>query len=118
MICRICGEDINEKRQDNVSPIGGYPVCEDCRDDICCESCYSSADLYYCEDDDKIYCRDCVVELAEKRGIINSAKVFYTDDWHRICDDTDYEPIIEYLKEHYDMGLREVQRNDRKRKID
>ena len=28
--CAICGEDINLKGEDNVSPIPGCPVCESC----------------------------------------------------------------------------------------
>lgn len=110
MICRICGEDINEKGQCNISPISGYPVCEDCRDYISCECCCDSYNLYYCEEDDELLCIECVVALAEKRGIIHSTKTFYTNDWERICDDIDYSPVIEYLKEHPDMGLQEVQK--------
>lgn len=30
IICDKCGEDINEKNQDNVSIIPGVLVCEDC----------------------------------------------------------------------------------------
>ena len=30
MICVFCGRDINAIGQDNVSPVSGYPFCEDC----------------------------------------------------------------------------------------
>ena len=34
MICEECGRDINEIGQDNCSPLCGYPVCEDCANDM------------------------------------------------------------------------------------
>lgn len=34
MICIVCEEDINDKGQDNVSPISGKPICEDCYEDM------------------------------------------------------------------------------------
>ena len=34
MICVICGRDINAIFQDNMSPIFGCPVCEDCANDM------------------------------------------------------------------------------------
>ena len=30
MLCLVCFEDIDKKYQDNISPISGFPVCEDC----------------------------------------------------------------------------------------
>ncbi len=33
MNCVSCGRDIDQIGQDNVSPIVGYPVCEDCKKD-------------------------------------------------------------------------------------
>lgn len=30
LICVGCGEDINAKGQDNMSPTPGRPFCEDC----------------------------------------------------------------------------------------
>ena len=36
MICAICKENINHKGQDNISPLSGFPVCEDCGDKISC----------------------------------------------------------------------------------
>lgn len=34
MTCVKCGRDINEICQDNMSPIWGFPVCEDCADEM------------------------------------------------------------------------------------
>lgn len=34
MICERCGRDINAIGQDNVSPIYGCPICEDCADEM------------------------------------------------------------------------------------
>lgn len=34
MYCIICDEDINKKGQDNVSPIFGKPICNDCMNDL------------------------------------------------------------------------------------
>ena len=34
MYCVECGEDIDEKGQDNMSPIYGKPLCEDCYEDM------------------------------------------------------------------------------------
>ena len=34
LICSICGEDIDEKGQDNVSLMVGCPICEDCSQDV------------------------------------------------------------------------------------
>lgn len=109
MICRLCGEDINEKGQDNISPISGYPVCEDCKDDImcaeCCEGNYGY-NLYYCEEFDKLLCRDCLIELAEKDNYIHSSKMYYDEEWHEICSDCDKEPVLEHLKER--LGIQVV----------
>ena len=30
MFCAICGRNINQLGQDNVSPVPGYPACEEC----------------------------------------------------------------------------------------
>ena len=34
MKCYNCKEDINEKGQDNVSPFSGFPICEDCSNEM------------------------------------------------------------------------------------
>ena len=104
MICKICGEDINEKGQDNISTISGYPICEDCKDDIMCAECYDSfTDLYYIEEWDKILCRHCLIEEAEKRGEIHSVTHYYTLEYHEICSDADLDPVIDHLKELFDI---------------
>lgn len=106
MICRICGEDINEKGQDNISPISSYPVCEDCKDDImcaeCCEGNYGG-NLFYVEEYDKILCRDCLIKQAEYDGVVKVAKMYYTEEWNEICSDSDKEPILDYIKERLDI---------------
>ncbi len=103
MICKICGDDINEKGQDNISPISNYPVCEDCKDDImcaeCCEGNYG-ANLYYVEEYDKILCKDCLIKKAEEDSYIHCAKIYYDIDWNEICSDCDTEPIIKHLKDN------------------
>jgi hypothetical protein len=104
MICRICGEDINEKGQVNVSPISGYPVCEDCKDDISCERCCSSCDaLYYVEEWGDLLCEACLVEAAKKRELIFSATHYYTKEGEEIGADCDLEPVIDHLKEFLDI---------------
>lgn len=106
MICRVCGEDINEKGQANVSQISGYPVCEDCKDDIVCEDCCEGNwgdNLYYVEEYDKVLCRDCLVAEAEKHEHIHSATHYYTQEYREICSDDDLEPVIEHLKEFLDI---------------
>lgn len=30
MICKICGIEMNGAGLDNLSPVSGYPVCEEC----------------------------------------------------------------------------------------
>ena len=111
MICRICGKDINEKGQDNVSPISDYPVCEDCKDDIMCDECCEGnygGNLYYVEECDRILCRDCLVIWADEKDYIHSAKTYYDRDWNKkIGTDDDYSPIIEHIKEIID--IQEVQ---------
>lgn len=102
MICRICGEDINEKGQDNISPISGYPVCEDCKDDIMCNECCEGdygGNLYYVEEWDKILCRDCIVKEAESQELIHTVTHYYTQEYSEICSDADLEPVIDHLKE-------------------
>ena len=106
MICRVCNEDINEKCQDNVSTISGYPICEDCKDEVCCEDCYETYNLYYLEQVDKVLCKSCLIETAEKMGYINSAKKYFTDEWREICNDNDLEPVVDFLKDNY--GLQEM----------
>ena len=106
MICRICGEDINEKGQDNISPISGYPICEDCKDDIMCVECYEGNygnNLYYIEKWDEILCKDCLIKKAEQREQIYSVTHYYTTDYNEICSDADLEPVIDYLKEYLDI---------------
>lgn len=106
MICRICNEDIKEKGQDNISTISGYPVCEDCKDEICCGHCATMENIYYSEEFDEVLCKECLIEEAEKNDYIHSSKVYYTDDWQKICDDTDLQPVIEFLEET--MNIQEV----------
>lgn len=105
MICRICGEDIDERGLDNVSPFAGYPICEDCIGDIFCENCgslrSSITKLMYVEELNKILCKECLAKAAEKQGYINSAIVFYDHDYKEIGNDDDYTPVIEYLKDIY-----------------
>ena len=103
MICGICGEDINEKGQDNISPTSGYPVCEDCKDDIMCDECCEGYGLYYIEKWDKILCRKCIVEEAERMELIHSVTHYYTQEYHEICSDADFEPVIDHLKEILDI---------------
>lgn len=104
MICKICGEDINEKGQDNISPISGYPVCEDCKDDIMCEECCTIFGLFYVEDWDKVLCRDCIVKEAESAELIYTVTHYYTQEYHEICSDADIDPVIEHLKEILDIS--------------
>ena len=110
MICSICGDDINEKGQDNISPISGYPICEDCKDEImcaeCCEGNYGY-NLFYVAEYDKILCRDCLVTMAEKSGYIHSSKMYYDEDWNEICSDADTDPIVDYLTD-YGLGIQNV----------
>lgn len=101
MICSICYEDINEKGQDNVSTISDYPICEDCINDVECDRCCDSDNLYYVEGCNKILCRDCLIEYAEEQSYINSAKIYFNEDWQKIGDDNDFSPIIDYLTENY-----------------
>ena len=105
MYCKLCNEDINEKGQDNISPISGYPICEDCKDDImcaeCCEGNYGGH-LYYVAEFDKILCQHCLIKEAEKENYIHSVTHYYTEDYTEICSDSDTEPVIEHLK---DIGL-------------
>lgn len=103
MICRICGEDINEKGQDNISPICDYPICEDCKDDIMCAECCECVGLFYVEEYDKILCRDCLVREAEEHEHIHSVTHYYTQEYHEICSDADLEPVIDHLKEFLDI---------------
>ena len=60
MYCRICGENINRKNQDNVSPVSGYPVCQNCVQDLCCEECGSTKDLRYDEEYGLVLCCECL----------------------------------------------------------
>ena len=60
MECCICGQNINAKHQDGVSPISGYPVCEDCVQDLCCQDCGSTENLHYVEDYDLVLCASCI----------------------------------------------------------
>ena len=106
MICRICREDINEKGQDNISPISGYPVCEDCKEEIMCEECCEGnlgSNLFYIEEWDTILCRDCLVAKAAEEEIIHSITHYYTQEYHKICSDADLEPAIDHLKEVLDI---------------
>lgn len=105
MNCRICNENINEKGQDNISPFCNYPVCEDCRDEIQCENCseYCTDHLIYVEEWDKVLCRECLVEEAEKKGVIHTIKTYYNSNYDEICNDNDLEPVIDYIKEYLGM---------------
>ena len=105
MICRICGINMDEYGLDNVSPICGYPVCSHCGvEAISCNECWEGSDeLVYVEDNDKVMCKKCLIEWAEKQGIIHSAKRFFSADWEEIGTDDDYEPIIECIKSWIDV---------------
>lgn len=50
MKCAICGCDINAKGQDNVSPVCGCPVCEDCAEDMTPKDWQKIKELYESED--------------------------------------------------------------------
>lgn len=109
MHCRICGEDINEKEQDNVSPFIGYPVCEDCKDDIMCDECCDTSNLLYIEEWNKVLCRDCVVREAESRELIHSVTHYYTQEYSEICSDADLAPVVEHLKDF--LNVQEMNNN-------
>ena len=68
MNCCICGRNINDIGQDNVSLISGYPVCEDCVPDLCCQDCGSTENLRYDERWDLVLCCECIqkAEMEEK----------------------------------------------------
>ena len=68
MNCCICGENIDRKGQDNVSPISGYPVCEDCVQDLCCEDCGSTEKLHYHDRYGLVLCDECIkkAEIEEE----------------------------------------------------
>lgn len=103
MICKKCYEDIEEKGQDNVSPICGYPVCEDCKDEIWCENCCETGTLYYDEENGKLLCAHCLAKKAEKSGLIFSVKTFYTSEGTHLGTDEDFEPVAKYLSEVLDL---------------
>ena len=106
MICRICKEDIDEKEQKNISKIDGYPVCEDCKDDIMCEECCEGnwgGNLYYVEEWEMLLCRDCLIAEAVKREQIHTVTHYYTQEYSEICNDADLELVIDHLKEFLDI---------------
>ena len=106
MICRICKESIEEKGQENISPIIGYPVCEDCKEDIMCDECCEGnygGNLYYVEEYGRLLCRDCLVKEAECHEHIHSVTHYYTQEYHEICSDADLELVIDHLKEFLDI---------------
>ena len=103
MICKKCYEDIEEKGQDNISPISGYPICEDCKDDIVCDNCYDSEGIYYVDEFEKILCKHCLVRKADKTGWVNSYTVYCDQDWNTIATDADPFPVIDYLEKRLDM---------------
>ena len=111
MICRICGEDINEKGQDNVSVISGYPVCEDCIGDLECNECYASTifnTLYYVEELDKILCEECILKYAEEKGYIHSRTIYYTSEYREVGYDDQIQGVIEYLKDNDYVQMQDV----------
>lgn len=112
MICRICGEDINEKGQDNVSAISGYPVCEDCKDDIECDDCFASSrfeEIYYIEEIDKFQCAECIVKYAEEKGYIHSRTVYYSSEYEEeLGCNHDIEGVLEYLKDNEVIEMQNV----------
>lgn len=112
MICRNCGEHIEEKGQTNVSPIAQYPICEDCKDGIVCNECYEgdNSNLYYVEKYDTILCAECLIKLADARGCIHTVTTYYSEDGNKICDSNNTEPLIKYLNDDYDFNLQEVVR--------
>ena len=112
MYCKLCNENINEKGQDNISPISDYPVCEDCKDDIMCAECYEGnygGNLYYVAKFDKILCRNCLLEEAEEQEYLHTTKTYHTNEWHRLCADyEDLDPVFEYLQDYCDLGIQEI----------
>lgn len=61
---------------------------------------YCTDQLIYIEEWDKLLCRECLVEEAEKKGIIKSIKYFFDADYNEIASDADCEPVIDYIKEY------------------
>ncbi len=108
MICKICLKDIDEMGLDNVSPFSGYPVCEDCKDEIECDNCGNTGTLYYDAEAERILCRQCLIKDAEKEGVLNSSKVYYDENWNKLGDDGDYGPICDHLEEVMDLQRAEV----------
>lgn len=108
MNCRKCGINIEEEGLCNISPFCGYPVCEDCKDEIMCDWCCDTGTLYYDEDTERILCKDCLVRQAETKGILNSSKVYYDEDWQRLGGDDDLGPIVEHLEKVMDLQVAEV----------
>ena len=95
LICRIC----TNETEVNASPIEGYPLCEDCQDDIMCEECCESSDLYYDEEIDCVLCTDCLLKSAEKRDYLHSQKLYFTDEWDKIGSTRG--PVLDYLTKRH-----------------
>ena len=111
MVCRICGEEINEKGQDNVSVISGFPICEDCQKDIECNNCFAPiiyGELYYVEELDEILCAECIVKYAEEKGYIHSRTIYYTNEYIEVGYDDQIEGVLKYLKENEYIEIKDV----------
>lgn len=95
MICRICNDEIRK----NASPIAGYPLCEDCKDDIMCEECCETSSLYYDEEIDCVLCSGCLLNSAEERDYIHSVKLYFTEEWDKIGFARG--PVLDYLTKRH-----------------
>ena len=104
MFCKICGEEL--EKEYNSSTIEGYPVCQSCKDDIECTECYEGLwgdNLFYVKSWDKLLCKCCLINEAERREQIHTVKHYYDQDYNEICNDSDDQPLIDHLKEFLDI---------------
>lgn len=40
VFCSCCGADLDAIGSDNVSPVSGFPLCEECKDEMIKEDCF------------------------------------------------------------------------------
>lgn len=99
-------EKINKQLKEVPEDIIKEAVDETLESKIKCCECDSDYEENYYVQDDKIYCKDCLLEKLEDEGHIHTTRItsYFNDDWHPLGNDDDEYELMQNVCDEFDIN--------------